>query len=387
MILGDLIEGGLSLFGADAASKSASRDRKLMKEQADRLATVEFNPFTVLTSGGAGVKFGSPSAPAVSADPRVAQAQAILDRIGNTGGGAFGNMIRELAGPVASQGAAAGPAGAPTATLEAGEFAPLQQLFQSIAAPFAAQGAGIAGAANQGLDQLFSAFGSSGALGNLAAQQAAARLNADSFDTVRNETLDLLRAQAQPFEDRAFSNLQDNLFATGRLDSTGGALQTEAFARGLGQADIERQLAATDAAQRTQQLEDNLASSAFERFGATSGLTADLNQAIFGRGKETLGIGTGALAGQQSILDTLLQLGTFGANLGSQDASTRLAAFGGAADSVGQLTGISSPGDIRAAALTSFANNADFGKIADGFKRIFGGSKPTPTTGGGVPSF
>jgi hypothetical protein len=49
---------------------------------------------------------------------------------------------------------------------------------------------------------------------------------------------------AQPGIERGMSNLQDNLFATGRLGTSGGALQTEAFARGLGQADTERQLAA-----------------------------------------------------------------------------------------------------------------------------------------------
>ena len=60
------------------------------------------------------------------------------------------------------------------------------------------------------------------------------------------QRLDILRQQAAPFEQRAFNNLQTNLFNTGRLGTTGGGLQTEAFARGLGQADLGRQLAAQD---------------------------------------------------------------------------------------------------------------------------------------------
>jgi hypothetical protein len=81
--------------------------------------------------------------------------------------------------------------------------------------------------------------------------------------------LDLLRQQAQPFENRAFNNLQSNLFSTGRIGSTGGGLQTEAFARGLGQADLSRQTQALG-------LEDQLLSSAFNRFGQTTGLANDL---------------------------------------------------------------------------------------------------------------
>lgn len=108
------------------------------------------------------------------------------------------------------------------------------------------------------------------------------------------ETLGLLRQQAQPFEERAFSNLQDNLFATGRLGTTGGGLQTEAFARGLGQADLGRQLAASGEGRAAQQAQlglgtglasqqDALLSNAMNRFQGMSGLSQNLGRDRFSR--------------------------------------------------------------------------------------------------------
>lgn len=122
-----------------------------------------------------------------------------------------------------------------------------------------------------------------------------------TYDKAYGNTLSALREQARPEEERAMAGLTDNLFATGRLGSTGGALQTEAFARGLGQADLSRQLAAGNEARLAQQnqfslgaggmnLQDQLLNSAFGRFGQTSQLAADLNQARFARsmyGNET----------------------------------------------------------------------------------------------------
>ena len=72
-----------------------------------------------------------------------------------------------------------------------------------------------------------------------------------NFNEVRDQTLQALRASAQPFEQRQFQDLQQNLFNTGQLGTTGGSLQTEAFARGLGQADLQRQLVAGQEARNT----------------------------------------------------------------------------------------------------------------------------------------
>jgi hypothetical protein len=63
-----------------------------------------------------------------------------------------------------------------------------------------------------------------------------------SYDSVAQQRLGLLRDQAAPFEDRAFNSLQNKMFSQGRMGSTGGGRDMEAFARGLGQADTARQL-------------------------------------------------------------------------------------------------------------------------------------------------
>jgi hypothetical protein len=103
-----------------------------------------------------------------------------------------------------------------------------------------------------------------------------------NFNQVRDDTLGLLRDQARPFEQRAFNNLQNDQFATGRLGTSGGGMQTEAFARGLAQADTSRQLSAIGEARNVQQNEDSLLQSAFGRFAQTAGMANDLTQQRFG---------------------------------------------------------------------------------------------------------
>jgi hypothetical protein len=120
------------------------------------------------------------------------------------------------------------------------------------------------------------------------------------FNDVRDQTLSTLRAQAQPFETRAYDTLQNDQFSRGQMGSSGGALQTEAFARGLGEADLTRQLQANQEARTTQQnalgvgtslanvgsnitgLDDQLLQSAFGRFGSTAQLGSNLAQQRFG---------------------------------------------------------------------------------------------------------
>lgn len=230
-----------------------------------------------------------------------------------------------------------------------------------------------------------------------------------TYQDAYGNTLNTLRQQALPEEQRQMAGLTDNLFATGRLGSSGGALQTEAFARGLGQADLSRQLAATGQAQQAQQnalglaqgqtnlglglntqgmnqqqnlsslsqgmfgmgaqgtaLQDQLLNSAFGRFGQTSQLAADLNQARFARsmyGNETqynraqnmlgtqvnlaglpaalqagqLGNVNSALQGQSGIQSQLLQM--FGAGLSAEQAAAN--ARIGAGSNMAQI--VSSP--------------------------------------------
>lgn len=122
------------------------------------------------------------------------------------------------------------------------------------------------------------------------AAQGALATAAQDPQAIMAQQLGLLREQAAPFEQRAFNNLQDNLFATGRLGSSGGGLQTEAFARGLGQADLSRQLQAFQQAQQYQRDAANRAS-------------------MFGQGADSL-LGAGfqrALAGNSAVADRALQ--------------------------------------------------------------------------------
>lgn len=120
-------------------------------------------------------------------------------------------------------------------------------------------------------------------------------------DQVRGDVLGLLREQAAPFEQRAFSNLQNNQFATGRLGSSGGALQTEAFARGLAQADTDRQLKSFQEGRLTQNnalnlglglsnagagrmtLGQNLLQNAFSNWGNFAGMASDVEGQRFGQ--------------------------------------------------------------------------------------------------------
>lgn len=234
-----------------------------------------------------------------------------------------------------------------------------------------------------------------------------------TYDQAYGNTLNTLREQARPQEERQFASLQDNLFATGRLGSTGGALQTEAFARGLGQADLSRQLAAGQEGRLAQQnalgigqgafgLGDQLLNSAFGRFGQTAQLAGDLNQARFARsmyGNELgysraqnllgtqinlqqlpaaldaarLGNVNTALQGQSGIQSQLLQM--FGAGLSAEQAAAN--ARIGAGSNMAQIVGSPSfgaAGQMGPAMWSqlgsSLLNNS--GRIGDAFGSIFG---------------
>lgn len=108
-------------------------------------------------------------------------------------------------------------------------------------------------------------------------------INQADYGNIARQELDLLRTQAQPFEERAQNRLNQTLFGQGRLGTTGGALQTEAFARGLGQADLDRQLQALGRADTLRQQDrslgmglltqaGNLGSSAASNFLSSAGI-------------------------------------------------------------------------------------------------------------------
>lgn len=355
MIFGALIGAGASLLGARSASKAADADRALRQEQMNRLARVRFNPESAMLNGfGVNFNGGSPQ----------------------FGLGDFSNIFGAL-GQAGTAGVGAGQ------QLQQSALGGLDPNTPGFANILAGQGFGQAlGLGANGFQQGLQStlFGQAG---NLAGQT--------DFSGLRDSTLNTLRQQAQPFEQRAFSNLQDNLFATGRLGTTGGGLQTEAFARGLGQADLDRQLQATSVAQGQQQqnanianmfagaggglarLEDSLLSSAFSRFGQTAGLAQDLSGGRFNLGSQLFGQGLQGLGGQQSILNSLLGFGEFGANLGAQRANTELAAAGGAAEVPLGASGR----DVRGNFLSTLGSNLlGSGGLNQIFSAFGGGGKP-----------
>lgn len=353
-ITGALIGGGLALAGAKKAKKAADADRAQSQEVMDRLAQVQFNPFSTSGFGGAGVQFG----PGDQAQFNLGGFGDIFGQLGGIGqGGLAGGQAAQLAAMGQFPGAAFGQLGALG-----------QQAFGR------AQDIGAGGFQRVLQNQLF------GRAGELAGQT--------DFTGLRDQTLGTLRQQAAPFEERAFGGLQENLFATGRLGSSGGALQTEAFARGLGEADLSRQLQATQVAQTQQAqnaalarqfggmgaglagLEDKMLGSAFQRFGGTAGLGADLQRQLFGQGSTIFAQGLQGLAGQQSIMDSILGLGTFGANLGAQRASTDIAAAGGQAQVMAQQG--PSGGDLTGAFLSQ-AGQGIAGGGANGLFNSIGG--------------
>lgn len=333
---GSVIGAGLGLLGANKAAKQASRDRKLQKEQMDRLAQVKFQGQNVSGFGGAGVDFSN--------------------------GGAQLNM---------------------------GQFGGANQQFLDNGQMFAGQQGGLqnmmnmnqqramnaAGPFQQGLQNSF--FGG--------AQQFADRAN-QGFDATRDQSLALMREQSQPFDQRAFTGMLDNQFATGRLGSSGGALQTEAFARGLGQVDLDRQLAATGQAQQLQSQQAGLA----QQFGqAGSGLAGMGDQLFnnamsqFGNSQGMLGQNQnqqlGALSGQQNIMQMLMGMGTFGGNLGANAANTDIGAAGGAMQGANAMSQQAGPGDIQGMALGQLGQNVS--GMGNPFAGMFGGTAPKPAAG------
>jgi hypothetical protein len=159
-----------------------------------------------------------------------------------------------------------------------GQFGSIQDLLtRNASSLFGDLGGGIP-------DDVVSAYGRLGAFSNGPTQfepelmrqllSGAGGLAGDmsrGYQSTYDSTLSLLRQKAAPEEERAFQGLNQNLFNTGRMGTTGGAMQTEAFARGLGQVDLDRQLAAGQEAR-------NVSADVMARF-----------QALFGGGMQLQG--------------------------------------------------------------------------------------------------
>ena len=428
------VVGGVAAVGSAAASiKGARNQEKALRDAQRRAENLQFTPFSLFGPGGQTVQFGNtapvgpggqpidvlPSHPGnlVTFTPPGAPGGFPFNPANfNAGAATGGPAVSTSLGPeldpafsglidFANQrlGAAADPTGLPPAIAEALERAnQTTQDFPGIdlrTLNTLATGAG--GVFDTSLGALGDAFGpflpelqdtAFGGATNLAA------IAGQDPQAIAQQRLDLLREQARPFEERAFANLQDNLFSTGRLGTTGGSLQTEAFARGLGQADLSRQIAASAEGRAFQNqaltgarnlttlgtgvrsLEEDLLSGAFRRFDSTAGLVSDISDTRVSR--------LGALnalrrSGAQADLANAFRAATFERGLSSQDLNLALQALEGQgglntqalANLQASLAPAIATANVEAGAATNLSNLAisgNFGAQQDALASAFG---------------
>lgn len=423
MIFGAILGAATSLIGANKQAKAADKDRALQQAAMDRLAEVEFNPWNVNMPGGTGATFqnGQFQGQLGQFDPMNQLFQQFAPSFYGQGAGIMGQANQTMGGLPQNEAIAnqlAAMSGGQAANYMMGG-SPLAGVGQN----FLGQ---VGGFDQTAMQQLMGGQQMMGLGGSImgAANPFAAMANdftqrsGQSFDDLRANELSLLRQQAAPQEEQQLSTLQDQLFGMGRMGTTGGSKDMEAFARGLGQADLGRQLAATQTARQLQQQQGNLANifgglanqtrgtglqafglnpafasaasglfsqgtqrgdlgqritglesdlmtAAFDRFGATSGLAADLNQALFNRGGSTAGFGLEAMGGMGTLQDMLMNLGKFGADLGAQQATTDIQAAGGQGQIANQL------GPTGGELWGQFASGIDSDALAGSLKDIW----------------
>lgn len=235
MILGAVVGGGLGLVGSFLSDRS-NRDASEAAAQAS-----QFRPFALRTgAGGTGFDLNQQTLTS-QLDPSLAAAQGLFNQGVLGGAGAtFGTTGADRG---FQRGLFQTGRGLQTSGL-AGvgqDFARAQQV---LGAGIGDIGAGTG--AFQSQNQLASLLsGNIGAFGFGRGQE----LLGQDFGDVRQQELDLLRGQARPFEERTTNATLQNLFSTGRLGTTGGAQIAGNLALAQEQADIGRQLAATQTAQ------------------------------------------------------------------------------------------------------------------------------------------
>ncbi len=218
----------------------------------------------------------------------------------------------------------------------------------------------------------------------------------------RDATLDLLRQQAQPFEDRAFQSLRENQFKTGQMGTSGGGLQTEAFARGLGQADLSRQLAAGQEGRAVTAGQLQAAQGMAGLGGQARGLEEQLMQGAFGRFGDLQallgGIGQSSQQRGMADVDMLTRMATLTPQLQSAYLAPSLQALQGGAGLQTQglepfLAGLElskAEANARVGAGTNAASMArafpDYGRSAgaDALAGIAGAASRSVGDGGGM---
>jgi hypothetical protein len=236
------------------------------------------------------------------------------------GGGTYGQDF-QTAGGGAVLPAFQGLQGMLGQQLPTQEFGAQNAILQQLQSGLLGQGAGALGQGIAGLNPN-AAFGMGG---NFLGQAQGLLGQAGNVQGLVDDRLSALRAQAAPQEEQAFNSLQNKLFSQGRLGSTGGSRDFEAFGRGLGQADLGRQMAAQDLGLRT---------SGLLQQGA--GIAGGLGQGLFGQGFGAAGqlaglggglIGQGVGFGQQG-LNNILGLQDVGINRAQQRMQNAMSLFG-----------------------------------------------------------
>ena len=185
--------------------------------------------------------------------------------------------------------------------------------------------------------------------------------------------LGLLRQQAAPQEQQQYNSLQNRLFGQGRLGSTGGGNEVQSFARGLGEADLSRQMQAQNLGLQAQQgnlqqagMLSNLAGQGFQ--GALNYNDLGANRAgqrmqnamsLFGFGNQLQGQqqqqGLQGLQGMLGIDQNQMNMMALGRNL---SASPQQAAMGASNPWGSMLQGMG----------TSMGQNVDWSQLFSGGK-------------------
>ena len=218
-------------------------------------------------------------------------------------------------------------------------------------------------------------------------------LMGNNYDSVFQNRLNLLRTQAQPFEDRAQNSFLNRQYAMGRMGSTGGQRDVQAFSEGLGRADTTRQLDAMNLSEalygRDQAMGANLMGTGmqglFQGFGAQTGaaqgllgLSGNVQQALMG----LYGQGFGAQQGMNELVNARAQqrmanasdLFGFGQNINLSNLQTGAGLQGNQANlfqsllnnaNLGHQSGVGTA-SAQAAAMQGFQPNP-LGAMLQGF--------------------
>jgi len=476
--------GAAASVGSVISANNASRRQADLQGQAIEGSRTQINPFSISGPGGMSASYGPayqnpsqvpgaffPTAPPGGSIGFSGPNPNVDPGLSGNFGGAFGGGYGSGFGPGGGgafdpwgAGATGAGGGGNNIQLDAGQLeGPRSALSQFAGASVPSAGSGLPqgvqdalrgvyGAANQpldlgigGINQLqagnalpyASALGRIGQLSggyqtglqNTAFAGAGQNLAeaAQGGQAAYDRTLATMRQQAQPFEQRQYNSLQNDLFGRGQSGTTGGGIQTEAFARGLGQADLSRQLAAGQEGRAFQQNAlgvgqglagvgmglagqgNDLLQSAYGQFGQTSGIASDLNQQrfsrsvfgneqLYGRAQQLLGNQTqlaglpfqlqgmqlgnvnSALQGQAGIQQQLLQL--YGAGLSTEQAASN--ARIGAGTNMAAIVGspaFATSGYGTAAALGQMGQQfAPSGGYLSALQGLFQ-PKPVPTPG------